>query len=375
VNGFKISDLNWILAPSNKLTRYSQLENILARYKKSPVEITADFYKTAVKNSFESLIQILESTDTDNQERKQVRFVAEQFNLMNLKPRRYSVDTMIWSYMIFLQSPSAYAAIRETGFLIVPHWKYLKQLTSSFSCSASSQEENKHFLQSRAKSLSERERFIILQLDEIYVKQRTEYKSGELIGFAENKGNHEQAKTIQAYLASSAFGNFKEVVSLSPVLNMTGEELSEVTQKIIDLLIQCGFVILTIISDNNRMNRTAFNLLVAAAAPKNPLNANLEDKYSVYLIKGAIYEMFLDFDSVHGFKNIRNNWLKANDFEKTLVFPNFDNLDNEKFCEAKFMDLRTFYARKCSNTVLKTGYRFATYLIIPSGYTRTRAND
>jgi hypothetical protein len=106
VKELRISDLNWILPPLDKLTRYSQLENILAMYEKSSIEISY-FYKAAVKNSFESLIQILESTNTDNHNKKQVSFLVEQFNLMNLKPRQYFVDTMFWSYIIFLLSPNA----------------------------------------------------------------------------------------------------------------------------------------------------------------------------------------------------------------------------------------------------------------------------
>jgi hypothetical protein len=41
----------------------------------------------------------------------------------------------------------------------------------------------------------------------------------------------QEAKTIQAFLISSAFGNFKSVVSLTPVKNLVGEELYELTQK------------------------------------------------------------------------------------------------------------------------------------------------
>ena len=79
-------------------------------------------------------------------------------------------------------------------------------------------------LKSKIRTLPQIERFIILQLDEIYVKQCAEYKSEEVIGYAINKADPEPAKTVQAYPASSAFGHFKEVVSLSPVGNLTGED-------------------------------------------------------------------------------------------------------------------------------------------------------
>lgn len=79
-----------------------------------------------------------------------------------------------------------------------------------------------------------------------------------------------EAKTVQTYLASSAFGNFKEVVSLLLVFYVTGKQLTKMIEKVIDLLVKCGLIKLVIISNNNRIHRTVFNLLQKEDALRNP---------------------------------------------------------------------------------------------------------
>jgi hypothetical protein len=75
------------------------------------------------------------------------------------------------------------------------------------------------------------EKYVILQLDEIYINSSLHYRGGKLFGTPENKNsNAEEAKTFQAFLIASAFGKFKSVVSLTPVKNLTGE-LYDLTHK------------------------------------------------------------------------------------------------------------------------------------------------
>jgi hypothetical protein len=105
----------------------------------------------------------------------------------------------------------------------------LKRLKSGFNISPTSDNENATFLKSMAR-MTDLEKYVVLQLDEIYVNSSMQYRGGKLCGIAENQNSSTQeAKTIQAFLISSAFGNFKSVVSLTPVKNLVGEELYELT--------------------------------------------------------------------------------------------------------------------------------------------------
>lgn len=124
------------------------------------------------------LVELKESEFTSEAEFKKLSFIAEQFKLIFAKARKYSVDMMIWSFMVHFQSSATYSAIRNTEFLTLPHGKYLQQLSAAFNISPSANSTNKHFLQIISERLTERERHIILQLDEIYVNRHLEYKGG-----------------------------------------------------------------------------------------------------------------------------------------------------------------------------------------------------
>jgi hypothetical protein len=99
----------------------------------------------------------------------------------------------------------------------------LKRLKSGFNISPTSDNENATFLKSMASKMTDLEKYVVLELDEIYVNSSMQYRGEKLCGIAENQNSSTQeAKTIQAFLISSAFGNFKSVVSLTPVKNLVG---------------------------------------------------------------------------------------------------------------------------------------------------------
>jgi hypothetical protein len=163
-----------------------------------------------------------------------------------------------------------------------------------------------------------------------------QYRGGKLYGIAENQNSSTQeAKTIQAFLISSAFGNFKSVVSLTPVKNLVGEELYELTQKNIALVMSCGLKIISIISDNNRINRNMFQKFSA--------NGNIS-----FNLEGVPVHVF--YDTVHIFKNIRNNWINLKDSEKTFIYPSFEN---DSVYRAKFSVIRNLYKKEVNLVVKK----------------------
>ena len=112
--------LEWILPQNVRITRWSQIENILTRYKKDNIEKlseTVEDIVSLITNNFLHLIDVIKhdikysDTNTSNQ----LNFLLAQFNLIFSKSHRYSIQTKIWSCMIFMQSVSAYQSIRETN--------------------------------------------------------------------------------------------------------------------------------------------------------------------------------------------------------------------------------------------------------------------
>ena len=131
--------------------------------------------------------------------------------------------------------------------------------------------------------------------DEIHIKPCLSYQSGQLFGAANNQ-KEKVATRIQAFMISSIKSKNKDVVSLVPVARMTGQYLYELLRNVIINITNAGFIVNSVISDNNVINRSAFKLL-AGADTLQPYFFNPVNKSRVYIL----------FDSVHIMKYIRNN--------------------------------------------------------------------
>lgn len=368
-NEFHVSvlDLKWLFNIQDgrvKLERWSQFQNLLSRYSANSVNtssqnVSLNTLKEAIISHFENIIRLLEDAedDTGEETKQKLTFLAEQFTLAfeNKKARRYSSKMIVNAFLIYLQSPAAYQALKANCLLTLPHVNYLTQLTRKCEVSVDNQNHNEHFLKMKCRSLPEREKFITLQLDEIYVKKKIDYKCGKLYGYAENENEvtvaePQAAKTILAFLIASSFGHLKEVAALRPVNLLTGNDLTLLTQEVSKLLISCGFKIVVIISDNNRINRTLFNNLSRGC-----------ETYRTRITEDC--KTFLTFDSVHIIKTIRNNWLNQKDTEKTFLYPSFTNHEQKK--QAKFSVLREIY-KKESNQLLKTAPKLNFKTVFPT---------
>jgi hypothetical protein len=90
----------------------------------------------------------------------------------------------------------------------------------------------------------------------------------------------------------------KEIVGLFPVKKLDSDFLHRATMKVLELLHDCGYEVVSITSDNNKVNVKLFKNLCdgnIASHISNPFNP---DK-NIYLLS----------DTVHLAKNIPNNWL------------------------------------------------------------------
>jgi hypothetical protein len=97
----------------------------------------------------------------------------------------------------------------------------------------------------------------------------------------------------------------------------------------------CGLKIISIISDNNRINRNMFQKFSA--------NGNIP-----FNLEGVPVHVF--YDTVHIFKNIRNNWINLKDSEKTFIYPSFEN---DSVYRAKFSVIRNLYKKEVNLVVKK----------------------
>ena len=122
----------------------------------------------------------------------------------------------------------------------------------------------------------------------------TKAYSIKVVGTAE-KNTSLCARTVMAFMVKSVFGDYKEIVRLLPLIRPTGGIIHSLTSSVIQFVQSLGFRILVIITDNNRVNQNMFNLF------------SREDHFFVNP-QFPDSKIYLQYDTVHLFKNIRNNW-------------------------------------------------------------------
>ena len=116
------------------------------------------------------------------------------------------------------------------------------------------------YLTRKTQCLEPHEHVVNIELDEIHIKIKLSYQSGKLIGTADNN-DQKPVTRIQCSMISSVLSNNKDVVSLIPVEKMKSQDLCKMTLDVINNVTKAGFPIVSIISDNNIVNRKMFLLL------------------------------------------------------------------------------------------------------------------
>ena len=112
-----------------------------------------------------------------------------------------------------------------------------------------------------------------------------DYKDGNVVGIADNSREPIVATTVQTFMISSILSKNKDVVALISVKNLTSDHLCKYTTEVMNLLNSCGYTILSLISDNNRINWNMFTFFCngnLTSFIKNPSNG--DKKYFFYLI-------------------------------------------------------------------------------------------
>ncbi|XP_023225604.1 uncharacterized protein LOC111626460 [Centruroides sculpturatus] len=300
-------------------------------------------------------------TDPNPSLSMKLSFICEQINLLTMKVPKYSSETLMFSCKFFFTYPAAYRLIRNISILILPHPVYLKKMVMDLGHYQSGI-SNSHitYLHKKSKILNKEECIVNVLLDEIYVKPKLLYKSGRIEGMSKNIENT-KATTMQLFMISSVFSKNKDVVALFPVKNLTGIKLHEMTCSVLKLLKKFGYKVITIISDNNRINRVMFEKFCNGL-----LTTNIQNPYS------PSDKIFLLFDSVHLLKCIRNNWLNQHDNRQTFVFPTLQNsvlfdYNNSlpDICFDNLQCLKTIHFQEKSSTV-KLAPKLSKKVLYPS---------
>ena len=177
-----------------------------------------------------------------------IQFITEQLALCQKSNfnRRYSSNLISLSFLWNMTSHSLYARLRE--IFILPTTRRLQQLSSSTQVST---EIDTKYIQKRSEALSEKEKIVVLIIDEIYTASRVECTGGKLIGVTDEG---RLSKTVLAFMLQSICGKYKDVVKLVPVENLSTDILFQNFNAVMSSLSSVYFVI-AVSLDNHVVNR------------------------------------------------------------------------------------------------------------------------
>lgn len=66
---------------------------------------------------------------------------------------------------------------------------------------------------------------------------------------------------MQAFMISSSFGHFKDIVSFTPVKCLTSEQLTPMLIDVLNIVQNAGFIVVVVVSDNNQVNAKTFHAM------------------------------------------------------------------------------------------------------------------
>ena len=247
------SELSWVLGDNCVLERWSQLESMLSHYRNYSSKQFDSGPNAIIDKACDMLTALCESECEDNINLSCVSFCVEQLQLSAAAAcrRRYSSDMMRLAFLLHNRSSACYRILYDLRKLILPHPSSLHKLSAVFNVNPGVEgEDHAKYLKFRASQLTEKQRYVVLQLDEIHMNASLEFKSGCITGAAIN-AEQTLAHSVQGFMISSMFGSTKEVVALCPVKDLNSTDLLVMLNKVLHLVQANGFVVVCIIADKS----------------------------------------------------------------------------------------------------------------------------
>ena len=325
------SELTWLFGHTKgKLQLWSQLNNLIARY---AIDIVEPENTSKCQTIADSLLALGESVGNV----PSCNFLSEQILLLCCRPhaRRYSVDMIISAFSFFIAAGHAMLNFR---ILTLPSIRLLKDISSNLSSTGNS---SLSYLKNKADCLDHKELLVNIQLDEVHITSKLVYHSGKVIGSADNTDQPKPANRLQCFMLSSIMSPNRDVVCLVPVQRMTSEYLTQLIKDVIRIVTGAGYTIVSILSDNNVVNRKSF------------ISLGGSDNLVPYMINPVnnVDKIYFLFDSVHLLKSVRNNWINLKNTHKTFTFPDIE--DNTVILHASFDHLKVVYNIEVNSTLNK----------------------
>ena len=188
--------------------------------------------------------------EESNKHLNSIKFIYEQLHLMNMLD--YSTE-MIFSSLLSNCLLKGYRLLRDSKNIILPNYSTIKWLTLSTYINPLIELYDK-YIKNKFKLLEQKDTRVFLLVDEIHLKPNFDYRGGNIIGLSDN--SNEAATSGFAFMLNSVFTQYKDV-HVMPTKCLKAENLFDKV-KHIDLE-GVGFQVLSIITDNNAINKKAIS--------------------------------------------------------------------------------------------------------------------
>lgn len=187
--------------------------------------------------------------------------------------RRYHPQVIRFALSVHAKSASAYRELRESGALILPSERVLRDYKNYFKPKAGVNKENVENLRDKISSFSNVQRYVALVMDEMKIQSKLVFDkiSGELIGFIDlgdpmtNYANLDQEDTIAshalAFLVRGLCTDLKHVIAYYFTGNVTSFQLMPIFWRIVSVLeVSLNLWVVAAVNDGASPNRKFFRL-------------------------------------------------------------------------------------------------------------------
>ena len=287
----------------------------------------------------------------DDSANLKICFALEQIKL-SLKPvmaRRYSSSLLASAVLWHKTSPALYHQLRSEDYFCLPSESHIKRVSQALNAENSLTEETKKYFKMRSAKLNEREKCVVLIMDEMHTNQRIEYTNGKFFGLEEGK----IVKTMLGFMVSSLGGPYSDMVALCQMTKLDSSILMQNYIKVLKTLTECGFVVVVNSADNHAINQKFFthDLCGGKLLPFIPHP----------FINNA--KIFLLFDPVHIFKNIYNNFVNRKIFD----CPKFEG---ETIGLVEFCHIEELFHIECGKQI-RMAYKLNEKVLHPTNIEKT----
>lgn len=330
---------------ANKVSKLSEIVNLLARLKAISEESTVTV-QTAVQSAIANLERSIDdASGADPAIVQKIKFIVEQLYLtmQNKFCRHYTPELTVLSFLVYSASPAGYDALKSSDLLCLPSVSTLKKVTRIIR--QRNDIDNTAYLRLRKSKLNQYEKCVILIIDEIYVAKRVEYSGGMIHGLTKDGL---VASTMLCFMVKSLSSQYKDIVAIYPIANLTSAVLNECYDEVIKLIQTVGFEIVCVSVDNATANRKFFI--------DHLCGGNLR---TFYIDRETNKPVYLIFDPVHDLKNVYNNFQARKTFECPAFSPILPD-----GCTARFSDICDIF--KVESTMqLKKAHRLRQATLSP----------